>query len=253
TTRLENLNPAKLAPYNSTHGTEVNRRTCTKNTREVVLQNLDHWSNDTEGKQIYWMNGMAGTGKTTIACSLAQVLDARGQLGGSFFCSRTSPECRDANRIVPTVAYQLARFSTPFRAALFNVLDGDPDIGSRNITSQFEKLLNDPLMESKNRLPGNIVIIIDALDECDSPTAVKLVLEVLLKFTSSLPIKFFVTSRPDPRIYDKMSQNARSQGTMHLHEIEHSIVRADIELYLKEELSHLAPKDAQILQLSNLA
>ncbi|KAJ1300492.1 hypothetical protein OPQ81_005306 [Rhizoctonia solani] len=253
TTRLESLSPAKLAAYNSTHGTEVNRRTCTKNTREIVLQELNHWSDDTDGKRIYWMNGMAGTGKTTIACSLAQALEARGQLGGSFFCSRTSPECRDANRIVPTIAYQLGRFSTPFQMALSNILESDPDISSRNITSQFERLLSVPLMASKDKLPGNLVVIIDALDECDSPSAVKLVLEVLLKFTSGLPIKFFVTSRPDPRIYDKMSQNTHSQSMMHLHEIERSIVRADIELYLKEELSDMRPKEAQILQLSNLA
>ncbi|KAH7332908.1 WD40-repeat-containing domain protein [Rhizoctonia solani] len=250
-TRLESLTPAKLAAYNSTHGTEVNRRTCTKNTREAVLGDLNHWSEDANGKRIYWMNGMAGTGKTTIACSLAQALEASGQLGGSFFCSRASPECRDANRIIPTIAYQLARFSTPFRAALFNVLDCDPDLSSRNITSQFEGLLKGPLMESKDRLPGTTVVIIDALDECDSPSAVRLVLEVLLKFTSGLPIKFFVTSRPDPRIYDKMSQNAHSQGMMHLHEIERSIVQADIERYLKAELSHLAPKEAQILQLKH--
>ncbi|KAF8756643.1 WD40 repeat-like protein [Rhizoctonia solani] len=203
--------------------------------------------------RIYWMNGMAGTGKTTIACSLAQELEARGQLGGSFFCSRASPECRDANRIVPTISYQLAQYSTPFRAALFQVLDEDPDVGSRNITSQFERLLRNPLMESRSQLIGNAIIVIDALDECESPSAVKLVLEALLKCTSGLPIKFLVTSRPDPRIYDKISQNSHSQGMMHLHEIEHSIVRADIELYLKEELSDMAPKESQILQLSNLA
>ncbi|KAL5638740.1 hypothetical protein ACGC1H_003186 [Rhizoctonia solani] len=252
-TRLGNLNPAKLAPYDSTHGTEVSRRTCTQNTREKILRDLNLWSNDPDGKRIYWMNGMAGTGKTTIACTLAQALEARGHLGGSFFCSRTSPECRDANRIVPTIAYQLAQYSTPFRAALFKVLEGDPDVASRNITSQFERLLKDPLTECNEKLLGNLVVVIDALDECDSPSAVKLVLEVLLKFTPGLPIKFFVTSRPDPRIYDRMSQNTSSQDIMHLHEIEHSIVQADIERYLKAELSHMAPKEAQILQLSTLA
>ncbi|CAE6429078.1 unnamed protein product [Rhizoctonia solani] len=251
--RLGNLNPAKLAAYDSTHGTEVNRRTCTKNTRETILQDLNRWSDEIDGKRIYWMNGMAGTGKTTIACSLAQSLELRGQLGGSFFCSRASPECRDASRIMPTIAYQLARYSTAFRAALFKVLEDDPDVASRNITSQFDRLLRDPLIESKGKLFGNTVVLIDALDECDSPSAVRLVLEVLLMFTPDLPIKFFVTSRPDPRIYDRMAQNAHSQGIMHLHEIEHSIVRADIERYLKAELSHMAPNEAQILQLSNLA
>ncbi|CAE6459266.1 unnamed protein product [Rhizoctonia solani] len=50
-----------------------------------------------------------------------------------------------------------------------------------------------------------------------------------------------------------MSPNTSSQDIIHLHEIEHSIVQADIERYLKAELSHMAPKETQILQLSTLA
>lgn len=199
------------------------------------------------------MSGMAGTGKTTIASTLAKTLESRGQLGASFFCTRTSPDCRDAGRIVPTIAYQLARRSTPFRSTVCEALDKDPDIGSRNITIQFERLLKDPLLQVKDKMPGSLVVVIDALDECNNSSTVKLVLDMLLRFAPGLPIKFFVTGRPDPRIHDKMIQAEDSSTILHLHEVERSLVRADIELYLREELAPVSLSEAQIKQLAELA
>lgn len=248
-TRLETLNPAKMASFNSKLGEEVHRRTCTEHTREAILSGLNSWSDDPQAKQIYWMNGMAGTGKTTIACTLAKTLESSGQLGASFFCTRTSPECRDAGRIVPTIAYQLARHLTPFQSALCEALDGDPDTATRNIVSQFEQLLKDPLRQAKDKIPNNLVVVIDALDECDNSGAVKLVLETLLRFATDLPIKFFVTSRPESKVHDTMSRNEGSRAVLHLHEIEKSIVQADIKLYLREELKFMSPSDCQISRL----
>lgn len=250
-TRLEGLNPAKMARFDSTLGEEIHRRTCTEHTREAILSGLNDWSDDPDAKQIYWMNGMAGTGKTTIACTVAQTLESRGQLGASFFCTRTSPECRDANRIFPTIAYQLARYSTPFQSALCDALDNDPDIGTRNIATQFERLLKGPLQKVKDKISGKLVVVMDALDECDNQGTVRLVLETLLRFTAGLPIKFFVASRPEPRVHDTMSQNEDSHAVLHLHDIETSIVQADIKLYLQEELKSLS--DAQITQLVELS
>ncbi|KAB5590714.1 Vegetative incompatibility protein HET-E-1 [Ceratobasidium theobromae] len=251
-TRLEGLDPAKMARFDSMLGEETHRRTCTERTREAVLSNLYHWSDDPGAKQIYWMNGMAGTGKTTIACTLAKELESRGQLGASFFCTRTSPECRDASRIVPTIAYQLARYSTPFRSALCEALDSDPDIGTRNIVTQFERLLKRPLQQARHKIPGNLVVVIDALDECDNIGAVRLVLETLLRFTTGLPIKFFVSSRPEPKVHDAMSHNESSRAVLHLHDIETSIVQADIRLYLQEELESFSELQiTQLVELSN--
>jgi hypothetical protein len=112
------------------------------------------------------MNEMAGTGKTTIAYTLCKRLNTTHQLAASFFCSRSLPDCRDAARILPTIAYQLARFSHPFQEALCQVLAVDPDIGVYDIMDQFEKLLRNPLVEVKRTFPDNVVVVIDALDEC---------------------------------------------------------------------------------------
>ncbi|KAB5588134.1 hypothetical protein CTheo_8425 [Ceratobasidium theobromae] len=248
--RLKELGPAKLANHNSNLSIEISRRTCTEGTRIAIMSELNDWSLDPNAPDLYMMSGMAGTGKTTIACSFATRLEGRKQLAASFFCSRTSPECRNANRIMPTIAYQLARYSTPFQSVLCEILGEDPDIGAKNIVQQFEQLLKEPLLRVKDAISENLVVVIDALDECDDKRAVRLVLDLIFKHVPNLPLKFFVTSRPEPEIYSKMvAEIPTSHTILHLHEIEKSLVQADIELYLKEELSTVTVTEAEIVEL----
>ncbi|CUA69304.1 putative WD repeat-containing protein alr2800 [Nostoc sp, PCC 7120] [Rhizoctonia solani] len=244
-TQLEKLGPVKLANYNSKISMDIGRRACTENTRTKILSDSMKWADNPNGAKIYWLNGMAGTGKTTIGYSLCERLEAEGQLAASFFCTRTSRECGEAKQIVPTIAYQLARRSAPFRDALCKILDNNPDIGTLNTTSQFDSLLAKPLVESRELMERNLVIVIDALDECNDPHAVKIVLDILFRYASSLPVKFFVTSRPEPIIRNSMmigiTESNRAQSILYLHEIEKSLVQADIELYLRDELEHMLP------------
>ncbi|CAE6440767.1 unnamed protein product [Rhizoctonia solani] len=244
-TQLENLGPVKRATYNSDISIDIGRRSCTENTRTQILSDSMAWADDPTGAKIYWMNGMAGTGKTTIAYSLCERLEAAGQLASSYFCTRTSRECSEAKQIVPTIAYQLARRSAPFRDALCGVLDRAPDIGTLETSSQFHSLLVKPLVDSQELIPRNLVIVIDALDECSDPHAVKAILDILFRYAADLPVKFFVTSRPEPTIRSRMmlgiAKCDRQHSILYLHEIEKSLVQADIELYLKDELKHMLP------------
>ncbi|CAE6475792.1 unnamed protein product [Rhizoctonia solani] len=253
-TRLGTLSPALLAGYNSTLAAEINRRLCTKNTRVAVLDALDSWSKNHSGANVYWMSGMAGTGKTTIATTLSNTLSKRKQLGATFFCTRTSPECHSIDRVVPTIAYQFARYSRPFQSVLSRVLDTDPDIGTREIPLQFERLLREPLLEVKRSIPNNVVIIIDALDECSDHGGVKTLLSVLFQHAPNLPVKFFITSRPEPEIQDEiLLHRSGEREVFYLHDIEQAVVQADIELYLREELVFISPAEYQIKQLVQLA
>ncbi|CAE6412324.1 unnamed protein product [Rhizoctonia solani] len=252
--RLKSLRPAKLARFDSELSTEVSRRGCTKDTRTKILDDSLAWSENPDIAKIYWMNGMAGTGKTTIAYSLCGRLKARKQLAASFFCTRASPECREAKRIIPTIAYQLARRLTPFRHALCQQLKQDPDISTSQLTEQFDQLLKKPLLGAKDKLSNNLVIVVDALDECNDPHIVELFLDLLFRSARELPIKFFVTSRPEPAIRNKMMlESEHSRSILYLHEIEQSLVQADIELYLREELASISPADSDIQELAEHA
>jgi hypothetical protein len=157
------------------------------------LSQLEGWTCDARGEKIYWLNGMAGTGKTTIAYSLCALRQSTRQLAASFFCSRQLPACRSVNLILPTISYQLALFSRPFRYALSRVLEEDPEVHTRHLSDQFQGLLLKPLQEVKDAIPTDLVVAIDALDECDDFDGVNQVLNILLLHVSSLPIKFFLS------------------------------------------------------------
>ncbi|CAE6346739.1 unnamed protein product [Rhizoctonia solani] len=253
-TRLEAMSPSKSTSYNSILSLEVNRRACTRDTRVQVLSELDSWSRNPDAPNIYWMNGMAGTGKTTIAYTFADTLKSRKALGASFFCTRTSGECRDVGRIIPTIAYQLARYSTPFQSALAHVLGNDPDIGSRTIANQFERLIKEPLLSALDAIPAGLVVVIDALDECSNAKGIGMILDVLFSAAPGLPLKFFITSRPEPSIRRRVQNRPDGMRSVYvLHEIEKSLVQADIELYLREELVFMTTSHLQLKRLAELS
>ncbi|KAG9122397.1 hypothetical protein FRC07_001263, partial [Ceratobasidium sp. 392] len=167
---LEQLSPARTARYDSIAASQLGRGSCTPKTRELVLQGLLDWANDPQSAKVYWMNGMAGTGKTTIAYSFCNKLKESRQLAASFFCSRSLPDCRDGDRIIPTLAYQLTRVHRPYHDAVRKILGEDPDVGLSNASVQFETLLREPLVQLKDAVPhGLLVVVIDALDECSDP------------------------------------------------------------------------------------
>ncbi|KAF8746895.1 WD40 repeat-like protein, partial [Rhizoctonia solani] len=248
-TRLEGLNPVKQATYDSNLSTEINRRSCTEGTRVGVLDDLDNWVYNPTSRSVYWMNGMAGTGKTTIASTFCDRVEKRKLLAASFFCTRSSSECRNVSRIIPTIAYQLARYSIPYRSALYKILGQNPDIGSKNVLKQFEHLLKEPLQQVKGAMPEHLVVVVDALDECDDHSAAVVVLDMLFRHATDVPLKFLITSRPEPEIYSKMSLNAQLREVIHLHEIEKSLVQEDIALYLKTELKSMSLSSTDIEQL----
>ncbi|CUA75530.1 Vegetative incompatibility protein HET-E-1 [Podospora anserina] [Rhizoctonia solani] len=252
-TLLQRMSPVDDAKYNSSYSNTIRRHRCTAKTREAIHQALQDWSTNPDSEKIYWMNGMAGTGKTTIAYSFCEWLEDTNRLGASFFCSRISSTCRSLSQIVPTIAYQLARFSPAFRAKLCTVLNDDPDAGKLNVVQQFEKLINQPMLNAKDAIPDSVVIVIDALDECDDYYSVRLLLNVLLKFAERLPLKFFVSSRPEPVIRDRMmSQGGSSRYIVYLHDIEQSIVEEDIKKYFTEALGLMEPSPS-LAQIELLA
>ncbi|QRV84553.1 Vegetative incompatibility protein HET-E-1 [Ceratobasidium sp. AG-Ba] len=252
--RLERMKPAVLAQYNAGISSEFHRRKCTHNTRQDILKELHNWAKDPNGVKIYWMNGMAGTGKTTIAYTLCAELDDQYKLGASFFCSRGIPECQNALNIVPTIAYRLARFSPPFRFALCHILSVDPDVVRYDVSAQFKKLIKEPLLEATATIPtGMIVVVIDALDECTDPAISRLLLDTLMRFAEDSPMKFFVTCRPEHGLLNKLMRlDSTSRSVFHLHDIEKSIIRTDIVTYLREELSPVV-LDEQIEKIANRA
>ncbi|KAF4613913.1 hypothetical protein D9613_008176 [Agrocybe pediades] len=240
-TLLRTLSPVDDARYNSAYSTAIKRRGCTSSTREQILDDLRTWAKDPIGSRVFWMNGMAGTGKTTILYSFCEWLEENDRMAGNFFCSRTSTACRDLNNIVRSIAYQLAHYSPAFRSQLCKILEEKQNPHTLNVGEQFKWVVAVPLENSKDAIPDGAVIVIDALDECDNVSATALLLKVLMSYAPRLPIKFLVASRPEPVILKNMQTPNFAPSILRLHDIEQSLVEADIKLYLQEALSTVSP------------
>lgn len=97
---------------------------CLNGTREGILQSIFNWINDNDpnGPRIFWINGLAGMGKSTIAHTIAEHVASRGaKLRASFFFSRDVQDRRNPLLLFSTIAYQLAKFDFAFRSRLAEV------------------------------------------------------------------------------------------------------------------------------------
>ncbi|CAE6449173.1 unnamed protein product, partial [Rhizoctonia solani] len=245
--RLTRMSPGMSAVYNSAESQDVKRGSCAPGTRKSQIELLLKWAHRPEIGRTCWMNGMAGTGKTTIAYSVCHGLEANCQLGASFFCSRNIPECRQVKYIIPSIAYQLARFSAPFRLALDKALEADPDAHTRTLKSQYEKLIVEPLSQVKRCLPTHFIVVIDALDECENEDSVGQILDLLLSTEYELPVRYLVSSRPEKEIVRRMKNRGDREEDVRLvlHDLDSDFVRADIEAYMRHELQQVPLTKAQ--------
>jgi len=185
------------------------------------------------------LNGLAGTGKTTIAQTIAERVFAGGQLGASFFCSRDFEDRSSLQHIFPTLAVQLARKYPEVRSIIVPLVRSDPGITQESLYNQMNKLIVRPLRECAI----STVIIIDALDECQDDEPASAILSVLGQFVSQIPkVKFFLTGRPEPRIQAgfRLALLAEVTDVFILHHVEPSLVNSDILLFLKQSFLDLA-------------
>jgi hypothetical protein len=207
------------------------RRQCTEGTRKQIIDKIMDWARDDRAFNIYWLCGMAGTGKTTIAYSLCDRLKAEGRLGASYFCSRTIDESRNIRAVIPSIAYQLASHSATLQSTIVKAVEEDREITSSQTNMQFTRLIRDPIRSCPDGVGR--VLAFDAFDEFKTLEDAHLLLLTLTTFTPNLPsVKLFITSRQEPQIEEVFKS---VKGTpFYLHNVEESLVRVDIEHYLYE-------------------
>ena len=194
---------------------------------------------DENDQRVFWLNGLAGTGKTTIAQTFAETSFADGKLGASFFCSRDFENRSNLQAIFPTLAFQLAYQYPMYREQLLKVLRANPDVGQESLCSQLEKVIIRPLQVTN--IPT--LIIIDALDECKDKEPASAILSLLSRYVYKIPeVKLFITGRPEPPIRKGFRLELLRPITevLKLHEVMPALVDEDIRLYLRTHLTNIA-------------
>jgi NACHT domain len=227
---LSQLPIAKDAAFDS-HADEHDAR-CHPQTRVAIRQEIRRWIEDLEGKCIFWLNGMAGTGKSTISRTVAQSFADTGDLGASFFFKRGERDRSSAALLFTTIAAKLVAKVPALATDVGAAIDANRAITGKPLKQQFEKLILEPLGILKND-PSNIkkvVIVIDALDECERDNDIKLVIYLLslAKTVSSVRFRVFVTSRPELPIRLGFNDIRGKYQDLVLHEIPRPVIEDDI-------------------------
>ena len=214
------------------------RQGCLRGTRKEVLREIDRWLVDEWVQRVFWLNGLAGTGKSTIAQTFAETTFADGKLGASFFCSRDFVDRSNLRMIFPTLSFQLAYRYPLFRKELLRVLKATPDVGRESLCSQMEKLIVGPLRTTSIQT----LIIIDALDECKDKEPASAILSVLSRYIPDIPTaKFFITGRPEAQIRSgfRLKPLVPITEVLKLHEVKPEAVDNDIKLFFQSQLANL--------------
>ncbi len=218
---------------------------CLSGTRVDVLKEIKTWAEDGSDKRcVFWLSGMAGTGKSTIARTVAREHLPQNQLGASFFFSRGGGDVGNARKFFTTIAVQLTRKSSALKRCIVEAVNENRDIETRTLREQWELLILGPLATAKSELPQlPLLLVIDALDECDQDQDVRLILKLLASASthiSTIQLRVLVTSRPDVAIRDGFLGNP---GFWHqdlvLHNVPREIVDRDITIYFREELKDI--------------
>ena len=211
-------------------------------TRVKILEDLEVWASDGLSTKVYWLIGMAGTGKS-ILHTLCEILDGKDMLGDSFFCSRGSENARNARLIVPTIAHSLASTSPCIRSEVIKAIENDPKLAEPtylNLRDQFNELIRDPIQVSVgNAVMTYKIIAIDAVDECTDLRLVSSLIRLILESASTLPLKVFIASRDEPLIRHAFTSVPRLQTAFYLHEADKDVVKGDILKYLKASLAEI--------------
>jgi hypothetical protein len=217
-------------------------RCCLGETRRELIAEIVEWaSNATSNRsRIFWLQGQAGRGKSTIATSLACTLNERGWLGASFFFSRNVASRSTPDHIFSTIAFQMSSLHPLLSCAICRAITADQDVGGSVPLNQFHKLIKEPLCTAQSmQMP--MVILLDALDECGTEKDRKDILAIIHGGITGLPanVKFVITSRPEVEIRTSFTFMGNLVQSVNLDIIQRHFVDRDILTFVKVRMKDI--------------
>ncbi len=106
------------------------------------------WADATDGQDercIFWLSGLAGTGKSTVSLTVARRCSEQKRLGASFFFSKGGRDVSDAGKFFTSLALQLAKSIPSLQKQICDAIVEQSDIASLSLSEQWRQLILGPL------------------------------------------------------------------------------------------------------------
>ena len=223
---------------------------CQPETQTNVLSAIRAWANSTADTScVCWLSGPAGTGKSTVAHTIAAEYDKNGRLAASFFFWRKTGDRDDLNKLIATLAYQIAEKIPLAKEGMEENLrlknDQEPltvlsdRFSKSSLEDRLSKLLiNRSILDADPAAPD--ILVIDGLDECSSREGICRLVEWIRK--NELPFRLLLTSRPEPE-FESLFISGPQLDVRALCLTES---QSDIRKYFVEELEKVWPTQRRI-------
>ncbi|KAF5347920.1 hypothetical protein D9756_010172 [Leucocoprinus leucothites] len=182
---------------------------CHPDTHVPLRERLESWLlNAGRIESLFWLYGPAGVGKSAVAQYIMEFCEQQGIPAAGLFLSRANKR-DDPNRIIPSLAHQLALAYPSYRRLVSNILSADSTILEKRMPLQFRRLIDEPAdalrIKASDVTPHPVLLLLDGLDECNTYEAQCELIKILVSFASTckarqLPFVCIVTSRPEWQI-----------------------------------------------------
>jgi hypothetical protein len=155
------------------------------------------WIANPDGKRIFWLYGLAGSGKSTVANTISSRYKETKLLGASFRFNRDIEGRNRPGLLFRNLAHQLALFNSDYKVSLLQAVTKHGQMSSFVLRAQFEMFIIEPMNNISAVDP--VVIVIDALDECGTEEERGELLETIAEASHKLPcfVKILLTSRDE--------------------------------------------------------
>ncbi|PVF92593.1 hypothetical protein CPB86DRAFT_176090 [Serendipita vermifera] len=229
---------------------------CWPGTRMTLLDEMDHWAetSTSDNSLVYWLADIAGSGKSTIAQSLADDWRDRKILGGHHdFALRLKRFDYDfISEMFESWSNQLAT-TFPERAAPINQAREELKNSAVELNWSFEDYLRFLVLQPLSNLQrahhglspqAKIVFILDSLDECPPDVSAKII-QGLKLVNASHGVKFLLISRLYPGDHESdlaaeiLQLPSVTRGSININS---AFNMADILQYLTSQFQLNAPR-----------
>ena len=215
------------------------------------MQRILNWAKSDSAERILWVSGSAGTGKSAIAQTIAERFkqnvaegsEQKVHLAATFFFFRTSPERNTSERLITTLAYQVALCVPGAKEFIAKAIEDDPAVFTKDMNSQLFQLIVHPVILAAQGWSSTqqSLIIIDGLDECIDEKEQTDILSAICDAltTRELPLRFLILSRPEYDIRMRFEHTDLQSATVRFVLDMDDMATKDIATFLEAEFTRI--------------